>query len=267
MGVAERSRQQETRRIGISQPVPPRPIQRSRTDRAFERLYRKHVLDVYRYALVVLHHPEDAEDVTQTTFLNAYQAFRRGQRVRPEGQWLLGIAHDVCRQRACHEVGRLEAVHFEDAAEQAVPDDDVPATADIHSALGRLAFSQRAALVMREVEGRSYREIAEILNVSIGAVETLVFRARRALREQLEGSLTCHEAERAISRRLDDRLHRSERSQLRAHLRECDDCSSFARSQNAQRAALRRFADVQLPISLASFFADPADDGKTALAG
>jgi RNA polymerase sigma-70 factor, ECF subfamily len=236
--------------------------QRTRTDRAFERLYRKHVLDVYRYALVLLRSPEDAEDVTQTTFLNAYRAFVQGERRRATRKWLLGIAHGICSQRARQESARLDHVELGEAAEQAVPDEAGPTAADISRALGRLAFNQRSALVMREIEGRTYQEIAEILNVSIGAVESLVFRARQALREQLEGSLTCHEAEGAISRQLDGRLPRAQRGVLRAHLGECDDCSSFGRSQRAQRAALRRLAKVPLPSSLESFFRDaPADEG------
>src|SRR5205823_454820 len=51
-------------------------------------------------------------------------------------------------------------------------------------ALARLSFNQRAALVMRELEGRSYKEIAQVLDVSVGAVEALLFRARRHLRLQ-----------------------------------------------------------------------------------
>jgi RNA polymerase sigma-70 factor (ECF subfamily) len=239
--------------------------QRTRTDRAFERLYRKHVLDVYRYALVLLRSPKEAEDVTQTTFLNAYRAFVRGERRQATRKWLLGISHEICSQRARHAAG-LEQVELGEAAEHAVPDDDGPTAADMSRALGRLAFNQRAALVMREIEGRPYHEIAEILNVSVGSVESLVFRARRALREQLEGSLTCHEAERAISRQLDGRLPRSERGALRAHRRACDDCSSFARSQRAQRTALRRLAKVPLPSSLASFFRDESAEERTALA-
>jgi RNA polymerase sigma-70 factor (ECF subfamily) len=238
--------------------------QRTRTDRAFERLYRKHVLDVYRYALVLLRSPEDAEDVTQTTFLNAYRAFVEGDRRRATRKWLLGIAHGVCSQRARHAAS-LEQVDLGDAADQAVPDDDGPTAADMSRALGHLAFNQRAALVMREIESRPYREIAEILNMSVGTVESLVFRARRELREQLEGSLTCHEAERAISRQFDGRLPRSQRGALRAHLRACDDCSSFARSQRAQRTALRRLAKVPLPSSLASFFRDESAEEGTAL--
>ena len=50
----------------------------ARSDRSFERLYRRHVSDVYRYCLGVLRNPADAEDVTQTAFLNAYRAFQRG---------------------------------------------------------------------------------------------------------------------------------------------------------------------------------------------
>src|SRR6266545_4843185 len=154
--------------------------QRPRSDRAFERLYKKHVGDVYRYALAVMRNPTDAEDVTQTTFLNA---------------------------------------------------------------------------------DRSYVEIAEILEVSTSAVETLIFRARRALREQLEGTLTCGEAEFAISRQLDGRLPRQERGQLRAHLRECGECASFARRQRAQRGALKTLALVPVPGSLSSFFGGGAAVG------
>ena len=76
----------------------------------------------------------------------------------------------------------------------------MPSAGEIRRALGFLGFNQRAALVMRELEGRSYAEIAQILDVSVGAVETLIFRARRALREQLEGGLTCQEAELTLSR-------------------------------------------------------------------
>jgi hypothetical protein len=107
---------------------------------------------------------------------------------------------------------------------------------------------------MRELEGRSYGEIAEILDLSTSAVETLIFRARRALREQLEGSLTCGDAEFAISRQLDGRLPRHEKSQLRAHLRECAECARFARSQRAQRTALKSLGLIPVPTSLASFF-------------
>jgi RNA polymerase sigma factor (sigma-70 family) len=229
--------------------------QRPRSDRAFERLYRRHVGDVYRYALAVMRNPADAEDVTQTTFLNAYRSFtEKGNRPEKPQNWLIAIAHNVCRQRFRQSARRPAEVSFEDDIADTIPDDDTPSGEDIRRALGHLAFNQRAALVMRELEGRSYVEIAEILDLSTSAVETLIFRARRALREQLEGSLTCGEAELAISRQLDGRLPRGEKGQLRAHLRECAECATFARRQRAQRSAMKSLALIPVPSSLASFF-------------
>ena len=107
---------------------------------------------------------------------------------------------------------------------------------------------------MRELEDRSYAEIAEILGISVSAVETVIYRARRALREQLEGALSCGEAELAISKQADGRLSRQEQGALRAHLRACSECASFARSQRAQRSAFKALALIPLPSSLSSFF-------------
>jgi RNA polymerase sigma-70 factor (ECF subfamily) len=229
--------------------------QRPRTDRAFERMYKRHVGDVYRYALAVMRNPADAEDVTQTTFLNAYRSIvEKGNRPEKPQNWLIAIAHNVCRQRFRQSARRPSEVAFDDDIADTIVDDEAPSGEDIRRALGHLAFNQRAALVMRELEGRSYSEIAEILDLSTSAVETLIFRARRALREQLEGSLTCGEAEFAISRQLDGRLPRQERGQLRAHLRECSECAAFARRQRAQRGALKSLALVPVPGSLTSFF-------------
>ena len=227
-----------------------------RQHRSFERLYQRHVGDVYRYALAVMRNQADAEDVTQTTFLNAYRAFESGQRPEKPQNWLIAIAHNVCRQRFRQSARRPTEVAFDDdiGTQLVEPEDDAPTGEDIRRALGHLAFNQRAALVMRELEGRSYAEIAEILELSPSAVETLIFRARRALREQLETSLTCGEAELAISRQLDGRLPRRERGSLRAHLRACPQCATFARRQRAQRAALKSLAAVPIPASLTSMF-------------
>src|ERR687884_387595 len=229
--------------------------QRQRADRAFERIYRRHIGDVYRYALAVMRNEADAEDVAQTTFMNAYRAFQRGERPDKPKNWLIAIAHNVCRQRFRHAARRPPEVAFDDDVGNApVEPDETPSADDIRRALGHLAFNQRAALVMRELEGRTYAEIAEILGVSVGAVETLLFRARRALREQLEGALTCHEAELALSKQLDGRLPRAERGPLRAHLRACSDCATVARRQRAQRSAFKALGAVPLPTSLASLF-------------
>jgi RNA polymerase sigma factor (sigma-70 family) len=160
----------------------PEPAVQAR-DQAFERLYQRYVADVYRYSLALLRNPTDAEDVTQTTFMNAYRAFKRGDEIQKPHNWLIKIAHNVARSRYAHASRRVQEVPLEDHIEQlAVPDDDKPNLDTVLRALGRLPFNQRAALVMRELEGRTYAEIAETLGVSVSAVETLIFRARKSLR-------------------------------------------------------------------------------------
>jgi RNA polymerase sigma factor (sigma-70 family) len=152
-------------------------------DEAFEKLYRSYVKDVYHYALALLRNPADAEDVTQATFLNAYRAFQRGEEVLKPQNWLIKIAHNVARSRYARSSRRVKEVPLEDHVDQlALPEDEKPNVEGVLRALGRLPFNQRAALVMRELEGRSYSEIADTLDVSVAAVETLIFRARRSLR-------------------------------------------------------------------------------------
>ena len=225
-------------------------------EKQFERLYKRYAADVYRYAMAVMRNAQDAEDVTQTTFMNAYRAMQAGERPDMPKNWLITIAHNVCRQRFRQAQRRpQESPLFEDAAEVAVPEqDDRYSAEDIHRALGQLAFNQRAALVMRELEGRTYAEIAEMMGLTVSAVETVIFRARRALREQLEGTLTCAEAERFLSKQLDGELDRRERGGLRAHLRACEECSALARKQRASRGALKALlGGIPLPGSLLGF--------------
>jgi RNA polymerase sigma factor (sigma-70 family) len=152
-------------------------------NQAFETLYRRHVAEVYHYALALLRNPADAEDVTQTTFLNAYRAYQGGVEVEKPQNWLIKIAHNVARSRYARSNRRVREVPLDDHVEQlAVPEDDRPNIEALLRALERLPFNQRAALVMRELEGRSYAEIADTIGVSVSAVETLIFRARRSMR-------------------------------------------------------------------------------------
>lgn len=211
-----------------------------RHGRAFERVYRRHAGDVYRYALAVLRDPDAAEQVTQTTFLNAYRCLEQTQGARPSLNLLLALAHDLCRRRT----GAIRDERAFAAPEEELTEDDV------RRALARLPFDERTVLVMREVESRSYQEIARILAVPVARIEALIFRARRSLREEIDGALTCHEAELAVSRDLDGRASRKERRLLRTHMRTCLECDLFVRDQHAQRIALRRLAAVGLPRAL-----------------
>jgi RNA polymerase sigma factor (sigma-70 family) len=152
-------------------------------NQAFETLYRRYVADVYHYALALLRNPADAEDVTQTTFLNAYRAYQSGVEVAKPQNWLIKIAHNVARSRYARSSRRVTEVPLEDHVEHlALPEDERPNVDGLLQALWRLPFNQRAALVMRELEGRTYAEIADTIGVSVSAVETLIFRARKSMR-------------------------------------------------------------------------------------
>jgi RNA polymerase sigma-70 factor (ECF subfamily) len=155
-------------------------------DVSFERLYETHRPAVYGLLLRDLRDPEEAEDVTQVTFLNAYRALRRGDEPESPRAWLLTIARNACRRRFRALAARAQEVELDPELVGPSLDYDGPSAAEIRAALRRLKPSHRAVIFLREFWGFSYEEIAEKLGVSHSAVETLLFRARRRLREELE---------------------------------------------------------------------------------
>ncbi|HET6623388.1 MAG TPA: sigma-70 family RNA polymerase sigma factor [Gaiellaceae bacterium] len=221
--------------------------------RAVDDLYRRHGSEVYRYALAVLGNPADAEDVTQTTFLNAYRSIEQGVRPRKPANWLLTIASNAIKQRFRQESSRPRHVELDDDVAGTSPDETGPTVGEVLTALSRIPPQQRQAIVLREFEGRSYKEIAAILDVTTSALETLLFRARRSLAEELEHQLSCTEAQLAVSKATDGRLGRKEKRRLRTHLDECPDCAHFARLQHRNRSALRGLLLVPVPLSLSLF--------------
>jgi RNA polymerase sigma factor (sigma-70 family) len=222
--------------------------------REIDDLYRAHGGEVYRYAFAVLGNHADAEDITQTTFLNAYRALEQGVRPRKPSNWLLTIASNAIKQRFRQEQSRPRQVELDERIAHSEQDDDEgPSVGELLTALSKIPPQQRQAIVLREFEGRSYAEIAEILGVTTSALETLLFRARRSLAEELQHQLTCTEAQLAVSRSVDGRLGRKERRRLRDHLAECPDCAQFARLQQRHRSALRGLALLPVPLSLTVF--------------
>jgi RNA polymerase sigma factor (sigma-70 family) len=155
-------------------------------DRSFERIYRRHRREVYGSVLRDVRDPDEAEDVTQAAFLNAFRAMRRGDEPEKPRAWLLTIARNVVRRRARLRAERPQEVELDSELLLTLEEDEGSASADIHAALLRLTDAQREAILLREIQGRSYAEIASELGLSLAAVEALIFRARRGLAEELE---------------------------------------------------------------------------------
>ena len=158
---------------------------------ATRELYRKHGRQVYTYCLHNLHSREEAEDAVQTTFLNAFRSLQRGTIPRHEQAWLFRIAHNECLNRRTSSVRRLRVERPNDLRmlEDAIP---APESGDplelvsLEDALDRMPHNQRKAILLREWQGLSYREVAAELRVSQNAVEMLIFRARKGLAAALE---------------------------------------------------------------------------------
>jgi RNA polymerase sigma factor (sigma-70 family) len=153
-------------------------------------LYERYAPRIFGYCLHRLGSREEAEDAVQTTFLNAFRSLSRGVVPESESAWLFKIAENVClsRHRASFRRRRVEAPADLRAVEETVA---APARSDdelipLEGALADMPETQRRALLLREWQGLSYREIAAELEVSQSAVETLIFRARRSLARRLE---------------------------------------------------------------------------------
>ncbi len=157
---------------------------------ATRALYEEYANQVFRYCLHQLGSREEAEDAVQSTFLNAFRGIKRGVVPELESAWLFKIAHNVClsRRRSAWRRGRVES-----PADFEVIEDLTPAPArradeliGLQDVLEQLPETQRKAILLREWQGLSYREIAAELELSQAAVETLIFRARRSLAHGLE---------------------------------------------------------------------------------
>jgi RNA polymerase sigma factor (sigma-70 family) len=197
-----------------------------------DRLYRKHADEVLRYAMLVMRSRTDAEDITQTVFLRALRAIERGEKVRTPRNWLIKITHNECRRLLA-----TRKVHIELPDEIAVEPVETGRAEELRVALDALPATQRQALVLRELEGRTYAEISQALDLSESAVETLIFRARRALREQIENAMSCEE----FAELLEDP---SARARVRAHARVCAPCATLERQARGRKSALKRIASI-----------------------
>jgi len=153
-------------------------------------LYEQYGSQIFRYCLHQLGSREEAEDAVQSTFLNAFRGIKRGIVPELESAWLFKIAQNVClsRRRSTWRRDRIESPTDFELVEELTPApsrraDELMGLQDV---LEQLPENQRRAILLREWQGLSYHEIADELELSQSAVETLIFRARRALAQGLE---------------------------------------------------------------------------------
>lgn len=164
---------------------------------AFEGLVRRYQHRVVNYVQAIVRDSGEAEDVAQETFIRAYRSLGRFRGESAFKTWLYTIATNTART-SLERRGRRERV-----ADQSLDDDARALTVErvpshrpdpeatlvmrdaIDRALATLPHELRVAVVLRDVEGLDYKEIAEVTEVPMGTVESRIFRARRKLRTLL----------------------------------------------------------------------------------
>jgi RNA polymerase sigma-70 factor, ECF subfamily len=175
---------------------------------AFEQLVGEHSGDIYALLFRLTADAEEARDLTQETFLRAFQSINRFRGEASLKTWVYRIAINQARNRWRWWRRRKRDVTVsldatDDQRERplaaTLPDDDSlnperetlarEREGQLREALSGLRRAYREAVLLRDVEGFSYEEIAATLQISIGTVKSRISRGRMELRHKLEGSL------------------------------------------------------------------------------
>ena len=207
---------------------------------AFAALFRRYRPEIARYAGRTLGDDARAEDVVQETFLSALRSIRTLDRPAGFRPWLYRIAHNACVD-TIRRRGRSEEVLFDAAGMQAAEEirlfrqgpSNHAALAQkeqfrhLRQALADLPGQQAQILVMRELEGLSYEEIGARIGISHSAVESLLFRARRGLRDEYGEISTgerCRKMRMLMAQAVEGVGRRRDRAVLVRHAAGCATC-------------------------------------------
>lgn len=174
---------------------------------AFEALVREHEKLVYNLALRMVHDPDDASDMAQESFIKAFRSLKSFKGDSKFSVWLYRITVNVCtdflRSKSRTQTVSLTVDDDGESVELAVPDTQGSAEDKLMQKLTReavrdgldaLPVDYRAPLVLREINGLSYAEIADALSLEEGTVKSRIFRARKKLCEYLirDGNIPGH---------------------------------------------------------------------------
>lgn len=163
---------------------------------AFEMLFERHRMLVYRFAYQMVPRRDDAEDIVQEAFVRAYQNLHKYRDEAKFTTWLLRIVSNLCTDQARMST-RRQALEQQEAGEgllwmtEGSTDDPIGnleserKVATIRKAIAALPVHHRTAIVLRDIEEREYVDIAAVFGCTVGGAKLRVLRARRALRDRI----------------------------------------------------------------------------------
>jgi RNA polymerase sigma factor (sigma-70 family) len=223
-------------------------------DEAFRAIHDRYRQRLFAYTRQMLPGRQDAEDALQDVFVRAYCGLRASDRHVALRAWLYRVAHNRC----VDELRRPLVPPAEVFELISVPEQDPVAQADQRESLRRLIADvrrlpgqQRSALLMRELSGMSYVELAEALETTVPAVKSLLVRARMALALSLEArDAACADIRDELVLAQDRRGRPN--AMARRHMRDCAGCREFRHELRGVSRQLAALAPAIGPIGVAA---------------
>jgi RNA polymerase sigma factor (sigma-70 family) len=223
---------------------------------AFETIVDRYQGRLLGFCRQMLSSTEDAEDVLQEVFVNAYRAMLADEREINLRPWLYRIARNRClnylRKPKADAQESMDMVPEVEAASTAERVHNREEFRQILSDVNKLPETQRAALLLREMDALSYEEIAAAMDTTVPSVKSLLVRARISLTEASQARLlTCGEVHIELSEAAEGL--RKVSAPVRRHVRECDECADFRSQLRSSEKALAALFPVGPLIAFKGF--------------
>lgn len=161
---------------------------------AYEQIFLKYKDTVYNVAYGMLSNVEDTQDMTQDVFLHVFEKINQFRFKSSFSTWLYRIAVNMCisklrkRKRRTQNIVGLQD-YYSQTDSPKTPEDELmkkELQSQVQQALKTLSESHRTILTLREMDGLSYKELAEVLQCSVGRVKSRLHEARMELRRKIE---------------------------------------------------------------------------------
>lgn len=225
---------------------------------ALESLVERHQAQVYRFGMKMCRDPEDAKEVLQETLLALARGIRDFRGGSSLSTWLFTVARNSCIKTRQRDERRARAVGAEDAsqserlADPSPPADDKLAMREAHAAIEKaiaaLEPMYREVLVLRDVEGLSAKEVAEVLSISEQAVKSRLHRARLFVREEVASlmgapaepaAVGCPDVVALLSQNLEGEISADACARMQEHVGRCAPCRARCDSLHSTLALCR----------------------------
>jgi RNA polymerase sigma-70 factor, ECF subfamily len=241
---------------------------RSGDNSALEALLLAVQPQLYRFSMKMCRHTEDAEDVMQDSMMTLARSFRDFRGASSFSTWLFTIVRSYCikkRRKSKFAPEREESLEQLDPAEQQqilspIPDPQKQAESaeiwrEVHAAIQCIKPSYREVLVLRDIEGLSAKEVAEVVGISVPAVKSRLHRARDDLRTHLAATPyrpgpNCPNIRKVFSKHIEGELSTEICSAMESHIANCQTCAAECDGLKSALNACSSSPCAEVPVAV-----------------